>query len=164
MQNNFTTGLVCLIGYVHLLLTASHARITNRNPNTGLKFHWKNCKIKLLLFAQSTKITKDFFTHQVIRNFDRLLVIDTISCLLMLYPVTKTRAQATSSAVEKLIHFFGLPQSIVHGRGTAFIDTVFINCTKKWESPFHLKQHTRLGLVAKLKPNINPLPIIGRTF
>ena len=37
VQNDFTTGRACLIGYVHLLLTASHARITNRNQNTGTK-------------------------------------------------------------------------------------------------------------------------------
>ena len=29
MQNDSTTGLECLIGYVHLLLTASHARRKN---------------------------------------------------------------------------------------------------------------------------------------
>ena len=54
MQNDSTTGLVCLIEFVHLLLTASHARITNRNPNTGKKFHWNNGRMKLHRFAQPT--------------------------------------------------------------------------------------------------------------
>ena len=49
----------------------------------------------------------------------------------MVYPVTNTGAQATISAVEKWIHSFGIPQSIVHDRGTAFINTDFINWTKE---------------------------------
>ena len=47
----------------------------------------------------------------------------------MVYPVTNTGAQATFSAVEKWIHSFGIPESIVHDRGTAFINTEFINWT-----------------------------------
>ena len=49
----------------------------------------------------------------------------------MVYPVTNTGAQATISAVEKWIHSFGIPQSIVHDRGTAFIKTEFNNWTKE---------------------------------
>ena len=49
----------------------------------------------------------------------------------MVYPVTNTGAQATISAVEKWIHSFGIPQSMVHDRGTAFINTEFINWTKE---------------------------------
>ena len=49
----------------------------------------------------------------------------------MVYAVTNTGAQATISAVEKWIHSFGIPQSIVHDRGTAFINTEFINWTKE---------------------------------
>ena len=49
----------------------------------------------------------------------------------MVYPVTSTGAQATISAVEKWIHSFGIPQSIVLDRGTAFINTEFINWTKE---------------------------------
>ena len=60
-----------------------------------------------------------------------LLVIDAFSRFLMVYPVTNTGAQATISAVEKWIHSFGIPQSIVHDRGTAFINTEFINWTKE---------------------------------
>ena len=49
----------------------------------------------------------------------------------MVYPVTNTGAQASISAVEKWIHSFGIPQSIVHDRSTAFINTEFINWTKE---------------------------------
>ena len=49
----------------------------------------------------------------------------------MVYPVTKTGAQATISAVENWIHSFGIPQSIVHDRGAVSINTEFINWTKE---------------------------------
>ena len=65
------------------------------------------------------------------RNLHCLLVIDAFSRFSMVYPVTNTGAQATISAVEKWIHSFGIPQSIVHDRGTAFINTEFINWTKE---------------------------------
>ena len=65
------------------------------------------------------------------QNLHRLLVIDAFSRFLMVYPVANTGAQATISAVEKWIHSFGIPQSIVHDRGTAFISTDFINWTKE---------------------------------
>ena len=64
-------------------------------------------------------------------NLHCLVVIDAFSRFLMIYPVTNTGAQATISAVEKWIYSFGIPQSIVHDRGTAFINTEFINWTKK---------------------------------
>ena len=65
------------------------------------------------------------------RKLHFLLVIDAFSRFLMVYPVTNTCAQATISAVEKWIHSFRSPQSIVHGPGTAFINTEFINWTKE---------------------------------
>ena len=65
------------------------------------------------------------------RNLHCLLVIDAFSRFLMVYPGTNTGAQATISAVEKWIQSFGIPQSIVHDRGTAFINTEFLNWTKK---------------------------------
>ena len=64
------------------------------------------------------------------RNLHCLFVFDAFSRFLMVYPVTNTGAQATISAVEKLI-WFGIPQSIVHDRGTAFINTNFKNWTKE---------------------------------
>ena len=65
------------------------------------------------------------------RNLQCLLVIDALSRLLMVYPVSNTGAQATISAVKKRIHSFGIPQSFVYDRGTAFINTEFINWTKE---------------------------------
>ena len=64
-------------------------------------------------------------------NIHCLLIIDAFSRFLLVYPITNTGAQATISAVEKWIHSFGFPQSIVHDRGTAFIITQFINRTKE---------------------------------
>ena len=66
------------------------------------------------------------------RNLHCLLVIDAFSRFLMVHPVTNTGAHATISAVEKRIHSFGFPQSIVHKRVTALIDTDIINWTKGW--------------------------------
>ena len=48
----------------------------------------------------------------------------------MVYPVGNTTALATIAAVEKWIFSFGMPQSTIHDRGTAFINTDFINWTK----------------------------------
>ena len=48
----------------------------------------------------------------------------------MVYPVRNTTALATITAVEKWI-LFGIPQSVIHNRGTAFINTEFINWTKQ---------------------------------
>ena len=49
----------------------------------------------------------------------------------MVYPVTNTGAQATIAAVEKRILLFGSPQSKTHDRGTAFLNTDFVNWTKE---------------------------------
>ena len=64
------------------------------------------------------------------RNLHCLFVIDAFSHLLMVYPVVNTGAPATMSAVEKWIHSFGIPQTIVHDRGTDF-NTELINWTKE---------------------------------
>ena len=64
------------------------------------------------------------------RNIPCLLVIDAFSRFLMVYPGTNTGAQATISAIDKWILSFGIPQSIVHKRGTAFINSEFANWTK----------------------------------
>ena len=65
------------------------------------------------------------------RNLHCLLVIDAFSRFVKVYPVTNTGAQATISAVEKRIHSCGIPQFIVNHRGTAFINTEFINWVKE---------------------------------
>ena len=49
----------------------------------------------------------------------------------MVYPVTNTGAQATIAAVEKWILHFGIPHSKIHDRGTAFLNTDFVNWTKE---------------------------------
>ena len=49
----------------------------------------------------------------------------------MVYPVRNTTTLVTIAAVEKWILSFGIPQSIIHDRGTAFIHTEFINWTKE---------------------------------
>ena len=65
------------------------------------------------------------------RNILCLSVIDAFSRFLMVYPVTNTGAQATISAVQKWIHSFGIPETIVRDRGTAFINTDFVNWTEE---------------------------------
>ena len=64
-------------------------------------------------------------------NLPCLLIIDALSRFLMVYPVRNTTALATSSAVEKWINCFGISQSIIHDRSTAFINTDFISWTKE---------------------------------
>ena len=64
-------------------------------------------------------------------NTHCLLIVDSFSRFLMVYPVTNTGAQATIAAVEKWILPFGIPQSIIHDRGTAFLNTDFVNWTKE---------------------------------
>ena len=65
------------------------------------------------------------------RNTHCLLIIDSFSRFLMVYPVTNTGAQATIAAVENWILHFGIPQSIIHDRGTAFLNTDFVNWSKE---------------------------------
>ena len=64
-------------------------------------------------------------------NVHCLLIVDAFSRFLMVYPVRNTTALATIAAVQKCILSFGIPQSIIHERGTAFINTEFINWTKE---------------------------------
>ena len=64
-------------------------------------------------------------------NVHCLLIVDAFSRFLMVYPVRNTTALATIIAVEKWILSFGIPQSVIHDRGTAFINTEFINWTKE---------------------------------
>ena len=66
------------------------------------------------------------------RNLHFQLVIDAFSRYLMVYPVIKTSAEKTITAVEKWIHSLGIPQSITYDGGTALISTDFINWTKEF--------------------------------
>ena len=63
------------------------------------------------------------------RNTHCLLIVDSFSRFLMVYPVINTGAQATIAAVEKWILHLGIPQSIIHDRGAAFLNTDFVNWT-----------------------------------
>ena len=67
----------------------------------------------------------------------------------MVYPVRNTTALATIIAVEKWIFSFGIPQSIIHARGNAFINTEFINWTK--EHGITLRHRTAYSLWANGK-------------
>ena len=64
-------------------------------------------------------------------NVQCLFIIYAISRFLVVYLVRNTTALATIIAVEKCILSFGIPQSIIHDRGSAFINTEFINWTKE---------------------------------
>ena len=64
-------------------------------------------------------------------NVHCLLFVDAFCRFLMVYPVRNTTALATTTAVEKLFLSFGIPQSIIHDRDTAFFNTEFINWTKE---------------------------------
>ena len=50
----------------------------------------------------------------------------------MAYPVRDTGAQSTINAMEKWIMHYGIRQSIIHDRGTAFVNTEFVNWTKEF--------------------------------
>ena len=64
------------------------------------------------------------------RNTRCLLIVDSFSRFLMVYPVITTVAQATNASLEKWIHHFGIPQSIIHDKVTACFNTDFVNWTK----------------------------------
>ena len=64
------------------------------------------------------------------RNTPCLLIVDSFSGFMMVYPVANTGAQATVAAVEKWILHFRIPQSMIHDRITAFLNTDFVNWTK----------------------------------
>ena len=68
------------------------------------------------------------------RNSHCLIAIDSFSRFLMAFPVPSTDATTTISALEKWIHSFGIPQTIIHDRGSAFINTDFINWTKEFRN------------------------------
>ena len=50
----------------------------------------------------------------------------------MAYSVRDTGAQSLVNAMEKRIKHYGIPQSIIHDRGTAFVNTEFVNWTKEF--------------------------------
>ena len=64
-------------------------------------------------------------------NFHCVSIVDALFRFLMVYTVRNTTALATTTAVENWILSFRIPQSIIHDRGTAFINTEFIKWTKE---------------------------------
>ena len=79
----------------------------------------------------------------------------------MVYTVRESEAHSAISAVTTWIHSFGSPQSIVHDRGTAVINTDFMNWRKELGNTLHHERHTRIGLMAKIKTKIDTLLVIG---
>ena len=82
----------------------------------------------------------------------------------MVYPVRSTTALATNTAVEKWTLSFGIPQSIIHDRGTAFINTEIIDWTKELGTTLRLCTAYSPWTNGKLKPRTNILLDTGETF
>ena len=162
-QNDFTTGLASLTGYVHSLLIIWFARTTNQSINTGMMFHWKNGKKKPPPFAQSTWITKDLFTHRVTGIF-------IAAWLLMHFLVSWWYTQLQTLGLKLLSQHsrngyilleFLNPLYTIEVRPSLI--PISFNGQKNWESLCDLERLTGVGLVAKLKPKINILPVIRWT-
>ena len=58
-----------------------------------------------------------------------LVIVDSFSRFLQVYPVRTTSAQDTINALEKFILSFGIPQKLVYDKGTAFMNEDFTNWT-----------------------------------
>ena len=118
-------GLECSIGFVLLQLIVSLVKIPNPNQNRNEipSEEWQNDTIPF----RTVHIDHKGPLHPPSNRYLHcLLVIDAFSRFLMVFPVTNTSAQATIATVEKWIHSFGIPKSIIHDRGTAFINTDFV--------------------------------------
>ncbi len=60
-----------------------------------------------------------------------LVIVDSFSRFIQIYPVENTSANGTIDAMEKFILSFGIPQKLVYDRGTAFINSEFTNWAKE---------------------------------
>ena len=87
-------------------------------------------------------------------NVHCLLIIDAFSRFLMVYPVRNTTTLATIAAVEKWILSFGIPQSIIKDRGTALINTEFVN----WFKELGITVRPRTALSSWTNGKKNPEP------
>ena len=65
-------------------------------------------------------------------NTHCVVVVDAFSRFIGAYPVRDTGGQTTTSALEKWITSYGIPQKIVHDKGSALINSEFINWTKEF--------------------------------
>ena len=114
-------------------LTADCLTCQNNKPklkyrNEILMEEWQNETVSLQIIHIDHKGTLHPASS---RNLRFPLVIDAFSRFIMVYTVTTTGAEGIISAVENLVHSFGILQSIVHYRGTAFINSQFANWTKE---------------------------------
>ena len=82
-----------------------------------------------------------------------LLIIDSFSPFLMVYPVRNISVLAIISAVEKWIIFFGIPQCFIQDQSTAFINTEFINWTN--ELGITLRPRTAASVATKTQNQHN---------
>ena len=94
-----------------------------------MRCRWRNSKVIPHHFAQHIDHKRPLHPPSN-RNTNCLSIVDSFSRFLMVYPVTNTGAQATIAAVEKWILHFGISQSILNDRETAFLNTNFVNWTK----------------------------------
>ena len=109
-------------------LTCQNNKPKPKHRNEVLLEEWQNQTVPF----RTIHIDHEGPIHPTsIGNAHFLLIVDAFSRFLMVYPVRNTTALATTTAVEKWILSFGNPQSIIHDRGTAFINTEFINWTKE---------------------------------
>ena len=131
MLSDSIIGLECLIGFAFFTADCITCQINNPKPKRRNEVpleEWQNDTIPF----RTVYIDHKGPLHPPSNRIHHcLLVFDAFSRFLMVYPVTNTSAQATIAAVEKWIHSFEIPQSIIHDRGTAFINTDFINWTKE---------------------------------
>ena len=97
-------------------------------------------------------------------NVHCLLLIDAFSRLSMVYSVRSTTTIATVIAVEIWILSFGIPQSIIHDRGAAFINTEFVNWTKELGITLRPRTACSPWETVKVKPRTNILLGTGETF
>ena len=90
----------------------------------------EDCETETQVFRTVYIDHKGSFNPPSRRNSHCLLIIDAFLRYLMAYPVRDTGAQSTINAMEKWLMHYEIPQSIIHDRGTAFVNTEFVNWTK----------------------------------
>ena len=93
-----------------------------------------------------------------------LLIIDAFSQFLMVYPVRNTTTLAAISAVEKWILSFGIPQSVIHDRATAFKNAEFINWTEELGITLRLRASHWIWTNGKIETQNQRLARYWRNF
>ena len=100
-------------------------------PKRDQEIPLEDCETETQVFRTIHIDHKGPLNPQSNGNSHCLLIIDAFSRFLMAYPVRDTSARSTITAMDKWIMHYGIPQSIVHDRGTAFINTEFVNWSKE---------------------------------